>query len=195
MNIERRDYMGTLVVEQRDGEPPKIRGHAAVFNRLSEDLGGFREQIAPGAFSTAILEDDVRALFNHDKNYVLGRNRAGTLRMHEDEVGLAVEIDPPDTQWARDLMESMRRGDITQMSFGFRVEKGGQSWAKSEQGSIRTITKARLFDVSPVTFPAYPQTDVAVRELREWMQSTVPDESRRVRARLRLALAERRLTA
>jgi HK97 family phage prohead protease len=196
MNIERRAYVANLSLEERDGSPPKIRGHAAVFNQLSEDLGGFREQISPGAFATAIVEDDVRALFNHDPNFVLGRNRSGTLLMSEDEGGLAVEIDPPDTQWARDLMQSMRRGDISQMSFGFRVDKGGQSWAKTDQGSIRTITKARLFDVSPVTFPAYPQTDVAVRELRDWMQSTqADDESRRRRARMRLALASRRLTA
>jgi HK97 family phage prohead protease len=197
MNIERRAFVvDGLRVETREDGKRKIRGHAAVFNRLSEDLGGFREQISPGAFATAIVEDDVRALFNHDPNFVLGRNRSGTLTMSEDPDGLAVEIDPPDTQWARDLQVSIDRGDISQMSFGFRVDKGGQSWAKTDQGSIRTITKARLFDVSPVTFPAYPQTDVAVRELRDWMQSTqADDESRRRRARMRLALASRRLTA
>jgi hypothetical protein len=195
MNIERRAFaLEGIEIEERDGQPPVIRGHAAVFNQLSEDLGGFREQIAPGAFADAILRDDVRALFNHDPNFVLGRSRAGTLRMREDESGLAVEIDPPDTQFARDLAISMRRGDISQMSFGFRVEKGGQSWAKSPDGgeSIRTVTKVRLYDVSPVTFPAYPQTDVAIRSLREFIESeSEAAEQRRRRARMRLALAER----
>lgn len=156
-------------IERRDGEAPRIVGHAAVFNQLSEDLGGFREQIAPGAFSAAIKEDDIRALFNHNPDHVLGRNRAGTLSLREDDKGLAIEIVPPDTQMARDLMISMDRGDITQMSFGFRVRPNGYNWAEDNDGVvIRTLTAVRLFDVSPVTYPAYPQTDVAVRSLEQW---------------------------
>ncbi|OAN53963.1 hypothetical protein A6A04_13420 [Paramagnetospirillum marisnigri] len=143
-----------------------------MFNQLSEDLGGFREQIAPGAFADAVKTDDVRALFNHDSNFILGRTVAKTLRLSEDARGLAVEIDPPDTQFARDLMVSMERGDVTQMSFGFSVRPGGQDWAKDDEGrTIRTLKKLRLFDVSPVVFPAYPQTDIAVRELRSWQAS------------------------
>lgn len=169
MKQERRYFnLQNITIETRDADggakTPVIRGHAAVFNQLSEDLGGFREKIQPGAFAEAINRDDVRALFNHDPNYVLGRNTAGTLRMTEDPIGLLVEIDPPDTQVARDLMVSMQRGDITQMSFGFIVE--AQSWDEGENGAVtRTIKKAGLFDVSPVTYPAYPQTDVAVRSL------------------------------
>lgn len=193
MKPERRYVtLDSLQVEERDGQPPVIRGHAAVFDKWSEDLGGFRERILHGAFASAILEDDVRALFNHDSNMVLGRNRSGTLRMAEDDWGLSVEIDPPDTQWARDLLVSMRRGDITQMSFGFKVEKGGQSWGKDDQGSTRTLTKVRLFDVSPVTYPAYPQTDVAVRELSEIRQTEEAAAVRDRRARMRLALAGRK---
>ena len=155
-----------LRVDTEGDEPPKIRGHAAVFDKLSENLGGFREKIAPGAFSRAIKKDDVRALFNHDSNYILGRTKSNTLTLEEDEKGLAVEIDPPDTQWARDLMVSIKRGDISQMSFGFTVKD--DVWEHFEgKDSIRTLKDVNLFDVSPVVFPAYPQTDVKVRSAFE----------------------------
>ncbi len=150
-------------VEGDEGERPKIVGHAAVFNELSEPLWGFRERILPGAFKEAIERDDVRALVNHDPNYVLGRNKAGTLRLAEDERGLAVEIDPPDTQWARDLMVSMRRGDVNQMSFAFTVLD--EEFSKEDGENIRILKKVRLHDVSVVTYPAYPQTDVQVRSI------------------------------
>ncbi len=161
-----------IKIEQRGDGKRYIRGHAAVFNQLSEDLGGFREQIAPGAFADAIKTDDVRALFNHNPDFILGRNLAGTLKLHEDARGLAIELDPPDTQVGRDLIVSMERGDVTQMSFGFAVRPNGQNWGKDDAGQVvRTITRVRLYDVSPVVFPAYPQTDVAVRELRAWQHS------------------------
>jgi hypothetical protein len=176
MELERRTFdVSELRVERREDAPPKITGHAAVFGQLSEDLGGFREQIAAGAFAEAIETDDVRALWNHNPDIVLGRNRAKTLILTEDTRGLAIEIIPPDTQAARDLMVSMERGDVTQMSFGFTVRPNGQNWAKDDEGRyIRTLTKVRLFDVSPVTFPAYPQTDVAVRSMDQWKKET-PD--------------------
>jgi uncharacterized protein len=191
MNIERRAFVVEgLTYEEREGKTPVIRGHAAVFNQLSDDLGGFREQIVPGAFGEAIERDDVRALINHDSTLILGRNKSGTLRMSEDATGLLVEIDPPDTQYARDLLVSMKRGDITQMSFGFGVKPGGQDWAKDDEGrTIRTLKKLRLFDVSPVTYPAYPQTDVAVRSYKEFQQSDEAEKLKRLR--MRLALAER----
>ena len=169
--IERRAFAaGGLKIETRDGKPRMLVGHAAVFNQLSENLGGFREQIKPGAFSEAVKADDVRALFNHDSNFVLGRSVNGTLRMKEDGVGLRVEIDFPDTATIRDqVIAPIERGDVSQMSFGFSVKPGGQDWAEDEEGRlIRTLTDVRLFDVSPVTFPAYPQTDVALRSLDKW---------------------------
>lgn len=164
-----------IKIETRADGKRLIRGHAAVFNQLSEDLGGFREQIAPGAFAEAIKTDDVRALFNHNADLILGRNLAGTLKLTEDARGLAIELDPPDTQAGRDLLVSMERGDVTQMSFGFSVRPNGQNWGKDDAGQVvRTITRVRLFDVSPVVFPAYPQTDVAVRELRSWQEAQAP---------------------
>ena len=96
--IERRSFViDGLTIETRDDSKRIIRGHAAVFNQLSEDLGGFHEQIMPGTFAEAIERDDVRALFNHDANFVLGRAVSKTLRLSEDARGLAIEIDPPDT--------------------------------------------------------------------------------------------------
>jgi hypothetical protein len=147
-----------------EGDKPKIVGHAANFNSLSADLGGFREMIAPGAFTETLKTADVRALFNHDANIVLGRNKAGTLRMFEDGDGLAFEIDPPDTQLIRDMVISpISRGDVSQCSFGFRTIK--DLWEKVNGEVVRTLLQVELFDVSPVTYPAYNSTDVAMRSM------------------------------
>ena len=146
-----------------------IEGHAAVFDSWSETLGGifpFKEKVRKGAFAESIGRDDIRALFNHDPNYVLGRNRAGTLELVEDEIGLRVRITPPDTSWARDITTSIRRGDISQMSIGFVVED--DEWSSSDGIDTRELKKVRLFDVSPVTFPAYTATDVGVRAMQEY---------------------------
>jgi HK97 family phage prohead protease len=171
-DIERRALAIGIEVETRDDGKKKLRGHAAVFNALSEDLGGFREQITPGAFTDALTTDDVRLLINHD-GLPLARNLSGTLKLTEDARGLAIEADldedDPDVQR---LLPKLLRGDVNQMSFGFSVRPGGQDWAKNDEGqTIRTLKKLRLFDVSVVTYPAYTQTDVAVRELRTWEQS------------------------
>lgn len=169
MQRETRAFVVDELRIDKQNDKSKIIGHAAVFNSLSHDLGGFREQIAPGAFADAVKNDDIRALFNHNPDYILGRNKSGTLRVWEDSTGLAIEIDPPDTQVARDLMISLERGDITQMSFGFSVKPGGQNWAEDSEGqAIRTLTDVNLFDISPVTYPAYPETDVAKRSLDDY---------------------------
>lgn len=158
-------------VRQEKDQNPKIVGYAAVFNSWSEDLGGFTERIEPGAFGPALKNSDVRALFNHDKNYVLGRQSAGTLRMNEDDKGLHIEISPPNTQWARDLMESIKRQDVNQQSFSFRVKTDEWSEDKDKKAtrSIKEFDKIR--DVSIVTFPAYRETSVAVRSLEHWKES------------------------
>jgi len=154
-----------LRIEAQDGGGlPIIEGHAAVFDSLSQDLGflfPFKERISKGAFKASVERDDIRALWNHDANYVLGRNRAGTLELKETAKGLLVRIQPPDTTWAKDLTESIKRGDVTQMSFGFVVEK--EAWSVENGEDIRTLEQVKLYDVSPVTFPAYLDTDVGVR--------------------------------
>jgi uncharacterized protein len=164
LELERRAFP---TLELRTAAPeaesrPHIVGHAAVFNSLSEMLWGFREIIATGAFKDAIEKSDVRALVNHEPSFVLGRKKNGTLKLWEDERGLAIDIDPPETQWADDLLISIGRGDIDQMSFGFTVAE--DSWDTVDGETRRTILRVdELFDVSPVTFPAYPETDTALR--------------------------------
>lgn len=175
--MERRSFKLTNIrsITTDDGLK-RIEGHAAVFDQLSEDLGGYREKIAPGAFTKTIGEADVRALFNHDPNFVLGRNKAGTLRLSEDETGLKVSIDPPDTQWAKDLMVSIDREDITQMSFGFRIITETPETLDGE--TVYVVKEVKLYDVSPVTFPAYPQTDVSLKNAIELMKGAVRDNTR-----------------
>lgn len=169
MKQERRNFTLTeLRIEQRDDGDVGI-GHAAVFDSPSQDLGGFIEEVDRGAFD-GVLEDDVRALFNHDANFILGRTKSGTLRLSVDDKGLRYEFDIPDTSAGRDLKVSMERGDIDQSSFGFRVKE--DEWRELDDGTVkRTILELeRLYDVSPVTFPAYPDTDVAKREYRAFVE-------------------------
>ena len=162
-SYERRAFPFMEVRINEEGDKHKIVGYAAVFNKMSLDLGGFREVIRPGAFKKTIQEADVRALWNHNADYVLGRTKSGTLKLEEDERGLKIEITPPDTQWAKDLITSIGRGDIDQMSFGFRPVK--DRWGTEDGENIRELLEVELLDVSPVTFPAYPQTSVQVRSI------------------------------
>jgi len=159
-NVLSPPLWGRLVGE---GGQRKIVGYAALFNVLSPPLWGFRERIQPGAFSKTIREADVRALWNHDSNLVLGRTKNGTLRLKEDDVGLGIEINPPDTQWARDALVSIDRGDVDQMSFSFEAVR--ETWGTESGHTVRTLEEVKLFDVSPVTFPAYPQTSVQLRSI------------------------------
>ena len=162
-NKEVRFFSPEFRATEEDGVK-RIGGYAAVFNTWSENLGWFREKIAPGAFTESLRNSDPVALFNHNSDIVLGRMSSGTLRLKEDEKGLYMEVDLPDTQAANDLYKLVDRGDIKQQSFGFTVESN--EWRYGENGAPdeRTIVKVReLFDVSLVTFPAYPDTSVAKR--------------------------------
>lgn len=182
-------------LEASDVEDGLLRGYAAVFDQLSLPLGAlqrYREKILRGAFSQSIANgDDVRALWQHDPNYVLGRVKNKTLTLIEDIHGLRTVIQPPDTQWARDFVASIKRGDVDQMSFGFEVVT--DEWSLQEGELVRTIREANLFDVSPVTFPAYPQTSVSTRSIR--IASPQPDIgnslARNALKRRRLELAEK----
>jgi HK97 family phage prohead protease len=170
--VENRPSRVTARIDYRtepeaEDDPDRItiRGHAAVFDRLSEDLGGFRERIARGAFRKALDQnDDVRLLINHESYPVLARTKSGTLELREDPRGLHVFADVAPTSSARDLRMSMQRGDIDQMSFGFTVAEGGDTWTMDGEQIVRTVTRVdQLFDVSIVTFPAYQQTSVDAR--------------------------------
>lgn len=154
-SMEKRLF--NIETKMEEGESMNVVGHASVYNTMSEDLGGFREIIAPGAFDD-VLENDVRALINHDGNLILARTTSGTLKLSTDEKGLKYEFDMPETSYGKDLAISMKRGDVTQSSFAFTVEN--DNWETKDGMDVRTITKVkRLFDVSPVTYPAYPDAD------------------------------------
>lgn len=178
MEKERRTFpLKEIRVHNDDDGPPKIEGTAAVYNSLSEDLGGFREKIEPGAFDN-VLDDDVRALFNHDNNMVLARTKSGTLDLSTDSDGLKYRFEAPDTTAGRDLTVMLERGDVDQSSFGFVVKE--DTWREEDDGTVvRTINEVeRLFDVSPVTYPAYPDTDVAKREYRAFVEEKETEEAK-----------------
>jgi len=157
----------SVAITRRDDGTATITGYASVFYREGEPGTEYRlfdtvyERIAPGAFERAIDEDDVRALFNHDSNFVLGRNAAGTLRLTEDSVGLRYEIEPPDTEQARGVLASVERGDVSGSSFAFIPTRTKIS--EEEGRTVREIRAVELFDVGPVTYPAYPATTSGVR--------------------------------
>jgi hypothetical protein len=163
LDIERRFIHAEIELRADDAEPV-VAGYAAVFHELSEDLGGFREVIMPGAFTDALKASDIRALFNHDPSQIVARTKNGTLRVWEDDKGLRYEFTPNmKTQAGRDLVELVKRGDVDQSSFAFSMDGGVEEWDDSGDMPIRRIKRvARLYDVSPVTYPAYPATEVQV---------------------------------
>lgn len=175
-NLETRMVTGLEVRKSEDDKKKQgLRGYAAVFNSETELWNGVYERIAKGAFSEDLKNSaDVRALIDHDTGRVLGRTKAGTLTLKEDDKGLLMEVDLPDTQDARDLMVSVERGDIDQMSFGFRVRK--QTWEERPDNDLRTIEDVELLEVSVVTFPAYPDTEVGKRSHNEFRDTRKKDE-------------------
>lgn len=155
--VEQRAYDGEI---KAAAESRTVEGYASVFNSMSEDLG-FREVILPGAFSN-VLDNDVRALYNHDSNYLLARTTSGTLELKEDDKGLYYRFEMPNTSYGNDMLELFRRGDLTQSSFGFTVEK--DNWRMEDGQQVRYIERVgSLFDVSPVVYPAYSQASSGLR--------------------------------
>lgn len=171
--IERRTF-AVMELRAQDGEKPTMEGYAARFN-VPADLGYFIEIIEPGFFDE-VLDNDVRALWNHDVNYVLGRVSADTLELKQDEKGLYQVTYPPvveplAAQWAKDAMVSVKRGDVKEMSFAFIIKSrwrgdpvDGDEWIRRDGKTYRFLKKGgcrELFDVSPVTYPAYGETSVS----------------------------------
>lgn len=188
--LERRVLVAPLEM-RAEGETRQIVGHAAVFDQETDIGGYFVERIAPGAFSRAIQQDDVRALFNHDPNFVLGRNKSGTLTLREDEKGLHYTIVPPDSQLVRDLvMTPIGRGDVSQSSFAFRTRR--EEWEDKKDYWLRTLLEVELYDVSPVTYPAFPTTDVGLRSLEAYRKTVVaPGLNTQNAASIRRALIQK----
>jgi HK97 family phage prohead protease len=185
MKMERRSLTEPVEFREADDGSKTIAGHAAVFN-VETDIGGmFREKIAPGSFAKTIKANDIRSLFDHNSALILGRTKSKTLRLSEDENGLHYEVDLPDTQAGRDLRVSMDRGDIDGSSFAFRVTK--QSWDESGDIPLRTIQEVELFEVGPVTFPQYPEAEVALRSLNDERSEREKAEHNAAAARARIA--------
>lgn len=163
------------------GDGMEFTGYAAVFDSPSEDLGGFRESIKPGAFTRSLNAAknggrDIKAFLNHADTVVLGSTRAKTLRLAEDTRGLVAEITLPDNEWGRPVRDAVRRGDISAMSFGFTVPAKGDSWNDSR--TERTLHEVRLFEVSPVTgWPAYASTSASVRSI---LDATAEEDAQRI---------------
>lgn len=198
---EKRLSQANFEIRAEGDSKPKIVGYAAMFNKRSQNFGDddypMYETIEPGAFS-GVLNDDVRALVNHEGGLqTLARTKSGTLKLTEDEIGLRFEFYAPDTQAGRDLVEILKRGDIDQASFAFQVNRDGQTWDETEENGkpvvLRKITKvSRLLDVSPVTYPAYPDTLVQARsfdEFKDQKQLSALDLEQEERAR-KIKLAE-----
>lgn len=169
--MEKRKYVNTgvrVLPRATDDKPATITGIAALYydgtpNSEFDFYGHFTERIMPGAFDRAIREDDVRALFNHNENLILGRTRAGTLRLSSEPTGLGYSVDVPDTSAGRDVATSIERGDVTGSSFSFIATDS--RWLKVDEVDIREIISVRLLDVSPVTYPAYENTSVGMKSL------------------------------
>jgi HK97 family phage prohead protease len=186
MELERRDFAfddtDELIVEQRADGRAAIIGYAAVYQRLSLDLGGFKEEILPGAFDRVLSrqrgKQDVVALFNHDSNIVLGRTSSGTLELTSDSKGLRYVVTPPVSR--ADVLELIARKDVAGSSFAFTVGKDGEAFRTGDGGqAIRQIREVSgLYDVGPVLTPAYPSTSasVAMRSYEAWIASQSAEE-------------------
>lgn len=160
--------ISSLEVREVEDGPPVIVGYAAVFNQRSLDLGGFVEEILPGAFRRTLQSNpDVRATVEHEGGLtVIGRTRNGTLSLAEDDHGLRVRITPPATQTGQDTLTLVRGGYMDQMSFMFRIFPNGDEWKKTADGlPLRRLKDVDLNDgdVALVTYPAYPQTSAEAR--------------------------------
>jgi len=160
-DIEKRSF--NVEYRQVEGDKRTVAGYAALYNSETQLRPGIFERIAPGAFKNAISVSDIRALLNHDPNHILGRVKSGTLRVWEDDKGLAFECDLPESR--EDVMESLKRGDVDQCSFAFTITEDGFDTEKRSDGSrLITITKIdRVYDVTIATYPAYEDTVVSAR--------------------------------
>lgn len=159
---------------REEGDGLTFAGYASVFNSPSDDLGGFREFVAPGAFTRSINsaangKRAIKMFLNHNQDVVLASTRAKTLTLVEDERGLLATARLPENEQGRYVADAVRRGDIDSMSFGFNVEPKGDSW--NDDRSERTLHAVRLWEVSPVTgWPAYAATTASVRHLADLVE-------------------------
>ena len=194
---EIRSFHRPAEIRTEEGKQPVIVGYAVVWDSLSEVIydkslrKSFREIVRKGAFTRSLEKGDVRALVNHDKNQRLGRKSSGTLRLEEDDIGLGIEIDPPDTNLGRDIVTELARGDLDKMSFGFYCVT--DEFRNTDDGIVREIYEADIFDVSIVDEPAYSETsvDVAFRRMEQQNNNQINQQILETQERfLRLVEAE-----
>ncbi|WP_285613983.1 HK97 family phage prohead protease [Pseudobacillus badius] len=182
--------MSNLTLEVRDGEEDSmtVAGYAVKWEMKSHPMGwdSFREQFKRGAFTESLGKDNQFALWSHDTRTILGSKENGTLRLYEDDIGLRFELDLPDTPNGQNAFGAIKRGDVKGVSFGFRAKK--QEWDERDpENIIRTITQADLFEISPVAFPAYPDSGVAARSsdpYQEYLDEKRQAEEKELRQRL-----------
>jgi hypothetical protein len=182
-NNQKREFRFlTSQVRAKPGTKPGISGFAARYGKATMIEPGLREIIKRGAFTQTVKrKDSCIACFNHDESKILGRVSAGTLRLRDDSEGLFFDCDTPDTSYAQDLLESIRRGDISECSFGFYLDPDGDEFSKDADGTIlRQIRSCSVFDVSPVTNPAYGGgvTSVAARSRAQFPDGLPFSEAR-----------------
>ncbi|MGQ3545749.1 HK97 family phage prohead protease [Bacillus cereus] len=163
---EKRELLSSnLEIREVEGGIRTIVGYAVKWEMKSVTMGywrRFKEQFKRGAFTDSLTQDDQLALWSHDYSQVLGRTKNGTLRLFEDEIGLRFELDLADTTLGDDTYKTIKRGDVDGVSFGFQMVK--EEWDESDPDSIvRSVTKAKLVEISPVAFPAYPDSQVSAR--------------------------------
>ena len=164
--VEKRELISEgIEVREAENGTKTISGYAVKWEMKSQTLGyyyRFKEQFKKGAFSDSLTADDQRALWSHDTSQVLGRTKNGTLRLTEDDIGLRFELDLPPTTLGSDVYQTIKRGDVDGVSFGFKKTK--EEWDESDPDNIvRSILKANLLEISPVAFPAYPDSTVSAR--------------------------------
>jgi uncharacterized protein len=203
-------FSPTIPMERRHfptGKPPEVRvengapiisGYAVVWNSMSVEMYGFFEKIAPRAFTRSLSTDPIRrhAFWNHDTRLVLGSQANGSLTLREDDTGLWFEAKPQPTSYANDLALLMKSGDVSKCSFGFCCYAGGADWSEDDQGNcIRTVTEAKLYEVSIVTEPAYLATEAnarsAIREFNDYRRGAMGLRARALRLGRRVGVSSR----
>ncbi|PHD85485.1 HK97 family phage prohead protease [Bacillus toyonensis] len=163
---EKRELLSSEIeIREVEGGLRTITGYAVKWEMKSVTMGywrRFKEQFKRGAFTNSLTQDDQLALWSHDYSQVLGRTKNGTLRLFEDEIGLRFELDLADTTLGDDTYKTIKRGDVDGVSFGFQMVK--EEWDESDPDNVvRSVTKAKLIEISPVAFPAYPDSQVSAR--------------------------------
>ncbi|MGS0531979.1 HK97 family phage prohead protease [Bacillus mycoides] len=186
---EKRELLSsTLEIRESEDGLRTITGYAVKWEMKSVTMGywqRFKEQFKKGAFTDSLTQDDQLALWSHDTSQVLGRTKNGTLRLFEDEVGLRFELDLADTTLGNDTYKTIKRGDVDGVSFGFQMVK--EEWDESDPDNVvRSVTKAKLLEISPVAFPAYPDSQVSARSHDPYKQFV--DERSQTELRKKLIL-------